>query len=98
MKTVTITGYVYEYDHYRDGDPKKYSFYSSDTHSSPYCTLVGPASFEFAIPENFSRTQAQLAALEKEKATVRAEYLARVREIEDRISKLQALEMTVEAE
>lgn len=93
-KQVTIKGYVYEYDHYGENDPKKYSFYASDTHGSPYCTLVGPAEFLFTIPETYNRTASQLASLEREKAQVRAEYLARVREIEERIANLQAIEFT----
>lgn len=91
-KTVTIKGFVYEYDHYSEGDPAKYSFYSSDTHGSTYCTLVGPAEFQFTIPATFNRTASRLAALERDKSKVRAAYLAKVKEIEEQISKLSAIE------
>lgn len=95
-KTVTIKGFVYEADYgLREG--VTYHLYSSDKQSDQWNTLVGPAEFHFAVPDDFNPTRAKLAALEKEKQTVRAAYLTRVREIEEQIGKLQALEMTVEA-
>lgn len=90
-KTVTIKGFAYEAD-FGYGNKPEYRFFNSDTMADQWYTLIGPVEFEYTIPDSFNPQQAKLAALEKEKAVVRAEYLARVREIEERISKLQALE------
>jgi hypothetical protein len=96
MKKVTISGYVYELD-FGYGDEPSYRIFGSDTQGDEHYTLIGPVEVVYEIPDSFNPTAAKLAALEKEKQAVRAAYLAKVREIEERISKLQALEMTVEA-
>jgi hypothetical protein len=96
VKTVKITAFVYELD-FGHGDGPEFRVFNSDTQGDKWYTLVGPVEIEYEIPDSFNPTASKLAQLEKEKAAVRAEYLARVREIEERISKLQALEMTVEA-
>lgn len=56
--------------------------------------LVRTIPLTVELPDMSGIMQQRLAALEKEKASVRAAYLARVREIEERISKLQALDFT----
>lgn len=96
-KTVTIKGYVYEAD-YGTREGKHYSLYHSDRQADQWNTLVGPAEFQFTLPDGFNPTKAKLDALEKEKQKVRAAYLSRVKEIEEQISNLQALEMMVETE
>lgn len=92
--TVTIQGFVYEAN-WGSGE-KCYHFFNSDSMGDQYYTLIGPTEFSYTIPVDFNPTRAKLAALEKEKQEVRAAYLAKVREIEEQIGKLQALEMTVE--
>jgi len=49
---------------------------------------------EFEVPDNFDPRAQQIAALEKQKQKVMAEYQKTVNEINDNISKLQALEYT----
>jgi hypothetical protein len=95
-KTVTISGYVYEVE-YGYSTEKEYRFFGIDTMGDKHYTLIGPVQFDYTIPEDFNPTAQKLAALEKEKQAVRSAYLQKVREIEERISNLQALEMTVEA-
>jgi hypothetical protein len=94
-KTVKLKAFVYEAD-FGYGEPE-FRIFNTETMGDKWYTLIGPADFEYEIPASFNPTAAKLAALEKQKQAVRAEYLARVREIEERISNLQALEMTVEA-
>lgn len=94
-KTVTLTGFVYEVD-FGYGD-REYRFFTSERMGDAHYTLVGPAAFAYQVPADFNPTASKLAALEAAKAQARAEYLARVREIEEQIGRLQALEMRVEA-
>ncbi len=46
----------------------------------------------FEVPDDFDARPAQVASLEKTKQTLRAEFSARVMEIDKQISKLLALE------
>lgn len=57
-------------------------------------TYVGPQEIEVEVPENYDPRPQQVAALEKKKQQVMAEFQKTVDEINDRISKLQALEYT----
>jgi hypothetical protein len=88
-KQVTIKGFVYEADYY--GAQKEYSIYHCDTMSDKWNTLIGPAEFSYTIPEDFNPTAQKLAALEAAKVKAREEYQATVAELNERISKLQAL-------
>ena len=49
---------------------------------------------EIEVPDDFDPRAQQIAALEKQRQKVMAEYQKTVTEINDRISKLQALEYT----
>jgi len=73
------------------GDFYVYSFQVDDT---DVCTYVGPQEIEIEVPANYDPRAQQIVALEKEKQKVMADYQKTVTEINDRISKLQALEYT----
>lgn len=53
--------------------------------------FIGAQEFEVEIPDDFDPTAKQVAALEKLRDQVRAEFTAKLNEISDRIGKLQAL-------
>ena len=57
-------------------------------------TYVGEQEIEIEVPDNYDPRAQQIAALEKEKQKVMADYQKTVTEINERISKLQALEYT----
>ena len=57
-------------------------------------TYVGEQEIEVEIPDNYDPRAQQIAALEKQKQKVMADYQKTVTEINDRISNLQALEYT----
>ena len=57
-------------------------------------TYVGPQEVEIEVPENYDPRAQQVAALEALKQKVMADYHKSVTEINDRISKLLALEYT----
>ncbi|CAB4134160.1 hypothetical protein UFOVP272_27 [uncultured Caudovirales phage] len=63
-------------------------------HESVLYTFVCEQEIELDVPDNFDPRANQIAALEKQKQKVMADYQKSVAEINDRISKLQALEYT----
>lgn len=52
---------------------------------------IGPIQIEVEIPDDFNPVPQQVAALEKKKAEALAAYQATVAEINERLSKLQAI-------
>lgn len=89
-KKVTISGLVHEVD-YGHGE-KEYRLYSADM-SSKYSAVIGPAEFTYEVPDSFDPRPAKIAALERERQKVRAEFAAKITEIEDQISRLLCIEM-----
>ena len=57
-------------------------------------TYVGPQEIEIDVPDDYDPREQQVAALEALKQKVMADYHKSVTEINDRISKLLALEYT----
>jgi len=58
-------------------------------------TYVGEQEIEIDIPDDYDPRAQQVAALEKQKQKVMADYQKSVMDINHRISKLLALELTV---
>ena len=63
-------------------------------HDSDDYTFVCEQDIEMVVPDNYDPRAQQIAALEKHKQKVMADYQKTVTEINDRISKLTALEYT----
>ena len=59
-----------------------------------YRVWVSEQEVEIDVPENFDPRQSEIAALEVRKTKAMADFHKTVAEINDRISKLQALEYT----
>jgi hypothetical protein len=57
-------------------------------------TYVGPQEIEIEVPDSYDPRAQQVAALETLKKKVMADYQKSVTEINDRISKLMAIEYT----
>lgn len=57
-------------------------------------TFVNEQEVEIEVPDNFDPRPDQIAALEAQKQKAKADYQATVNDINERISKLQALEYT----
>ena len=55
---------------------------------------IGEHEIEFEVPDDFDPRARQIAALEKKKQKAMADYQKTVTEINEQISKLQALEYT----
>lgn len=60
--------------------------------------VIREETIEVEIPDDFDPRPAQVEMLQEQQRKVRAEMSARINELQERINKLLALEMTVEAE
>ena len=83
MTTATIKGFIHKNKFTTD-----FTFFTSDMTSFGYA-MVGPYEFEFTVPDSFNASEAEIAALTKEKQTVQTDAATRVTNIEAQIEKLQ---------
>ena len=92
MKVKTAL-YVYhtQYAWQDEGSYQAYTWHSEDTATS---TLVGQQEVELDIPDNYDPRAQQVAALIASKQALMAEFQKSIDDINERISKLQALEYT----
>lgn len=88
--TVHIHFQKYSFD--EKGEFQVFSFKLDD---AEHRTYVGEQEIEIEVPDNYDPRAQQIAALEKQKQKVMADYQKMVTEINERISNLQALEYTV---
>ena len=72
----------------------QFQVFSCRLEDAEHRTYVGEQEIEIDVPENYDPRAQQIAALEKHKQKVMADYQKTVNEINTRISKLQALEYT----
>ena len=93
MKKITIPMYVY-FNKYHWEDKGTYSAHSFRASDTEVMTFVSQQDVEFEVPENYDPTAQKIAALDKEKSEARREFEKSVASINERISKLQALEYT----
>lgn len=94
MKKV-IKGFIHYRNKYSSDQDETYTFLSYDLTDSEYAdgrVMVRPHEFEIEVPDNFDPRPQQVQALEKEKQKARAEFAARITEIERQISELTCLE------
>jgi hypothetical protein len=71
-----------------------FQVFSCKLEDSEHRTYVGEQEIEIDVPEDYDPRAQKIAALEKHKQKVMADYQKTVMEINERISKLQALEYT----
>jgi hypothetical protein len=72
----------------------EYQVFYAKLKDSEHCTYVCSQEIEIEVPDNFDPRAQKIAALERHKQKVMADYQKTVNEINTRISKLQALEYT----
>lgn len=90
---VKTTIHVY-YDQFSWQEKGDYTVYSCKLEDNEHRTHVGEQEIEIEVPDDYDPRAQKIAALEKHKQKVMADYQKTVTEINDRISKLQALEFT----
>ena len=90
---IKVTAHVYYSKFANDykGGFQVLSFFAPD---DDYRVWVNKQEVEIDVPKDFDPRQLQIAALEAKKIKVMADYQKSVTEINDRISKLTALEYT----
>jgi hypothetical protein len=70
----------------------EFQVFSCKLEDSEHRTYVGPQEIEIDVPDDYDPRAQKIAALEKHKQKVMADYQKTVTEINARISKLQAIE------
>lgn len=92
MKVKTAL-YVY-HTQYDWEDQGRYEAYTFRTDEDECRTFVGEQEVDLEVPDNYDPRARQIAALEKKKLKAMADYQKMVTDINEKISKLQALEYT----
>jgi hypothetical protein len=90
---VKITAHIH-YLKYSWDDEGKFEVFSFKFDDDDHRTYVGEQEIEVDVPDNYDPRAQQIAALEKHKQKVMADYQKMVTDINEKISKLQALEFT----
>lgn len=90
---VKVTAHIY-YNQFSWQDKGDYTVFSCKLEDNEHRTYVGDQEIEIDVPENYDPRAQKIAALEKHKRKVMADYQTTVDQINERISKLQALEFT----
>ena len=90
---IKLTAHIHhlKYSWEDEGRFEVFSFKFDDDDSRTY---VGEQEVEVEVPDNYDPRAQQIAALEKQKQKVMADYQNMVTEINARISNLQAIEYT----
>ena len=89
----TVHIHYFKFDWDAEGRFEVLSFKADDDN---YRTYIGQQEIEIEVPDDYDPRAQQIAALEKQKQKVMADYQKTVTGINDRINKLQALEYTNE--
>lgn len=90
---IKTTIYIH-HNQYSWEEKANYSFHSFKMSDTEHSTYVGQQEIEIEIPDNYDPRVQKIAALEKHKQEVMANYHKTVTKINERISKLQAIEYT----
>ena len=90
---VKITSHVY-YNQYSWEETGEYLIMYAKLDDCEHRTYVGEQEIEIEVPDDYDPRAQKIAALERHKLKVMADYQKAVTEINERISKLQAIEYT----
>jgi hypothetical protein len=81
-------------EHFSWERTQKFVVYAYKLEDTEHRTYIGPQEVEIEVPTDYDPRKKQIAALEAQKKHAMAEFHKSVSEINDRISKLTALEYT----
>jgi hypothetical protein len=90
---VKTTIHIY-FSKYSWEEKGEYAVYSFQVEDSEHRTYVRSQEIEIDVPDNYDSTAQKLAVLQKEKEKAQEEFSKKVASINERISKLQAIEYT----
>jgi len=88
-----ITVHIYHSQYSWETTPR-FQVYSVKMDDCEHMTYMNSQEVEISVPDDYDPRPAQIAALEKQKVKVMADFQKTVNQINERISKLQALEYT----
>ena len=90
---IKITAHIH-HNQYSWDETGEYQLFCVKLDDCEHRTYVGEQEIEIEVPDDYDPRAQKIAALEKQKQKVMAEYHKTVTEINERISKLQAIEYT----
>jgi len=90
---VKITVHIY-HSHYSWEKEAKFHVYPFKVDDTEHLTYVGTQQVEIEVPDSYDPRAQKIAALEAQKKKVMADFQNTVDDINERISKLQAIEYT----
>jgi len=90
---VKTTVHIYHSQYSWEKTPK-FHVYSIKIDDTEHMTYVGERNIEIEVPDGYDPRAQKVAALEKQKQKVMADYHKTLMEINESISKLQAIEFT----
>jgi hypothetical protein len=94
---VKTTAHIY-FAQYAWEKEAKYQIYPFKIDDMDHLTYVSTQEIEIKVPDNYDPRSQKIAALEAQKKKVMADYQKTVNEINERISKLQAIEYTTQGQ
>jgi hypothetical protein len=90
---VKITAHVH-YNKYSWDEKGSFEVFPFKFEDDDHRTFVGEQEIEVEVPDDYDPRAQQIAALEKQKQKVMADFQKTVNDINEKISKLQAIEYT----
>jgi hypothetical protein len=90
---VKITVHIYHFQYSWEKEAR-FQIYSLKIDDTDHMTYVGTQEIEIEVPNDYDPTAQKVAALQKEKQKAQEDFAKKVASINERISKLQALEYT----
>jgi hypothetical protein len=90
---IKLTAHIH-YAKYPWEDQGQFQVFACKMELLEHYLYIGEQEIEIEVPDDYDPRPQQIAALEKQKQKAMADYQKSVTEINDRISKLQALEYT----
>jgi hypothetical protein len=90
---IKITAHIHFNKHSWETEGR-FDLFSIKLDDTDYRTYVGEQEVEIEVPEDYDPRAQQIAALEKQKQKVMADFQKSVDEINERISKLLAVELS----
>lgn len=99
MSKHTVKGYITFKPAEFDFEQDRVGFVDfKPTGATGWGVLVREHTIEVELPDDFNPRAAQITALEEQREALRAQFAKSIRELDEQISKLQAIEYTPEAQ
>lgn len=88
---IKVTAHIHSQQYSCDEKPE-FIFFSCKLEDTDYRTYVGEQEVEIEVPDNYDPRAQKIAALEKQKQKITADFQKSMNDIQRRIMELQAIE------